>query len=112
MVINRLGSKVCSGSVNQRACWKSKGDERNDPKQDKRNVRLTSKSRKRFDERGLEEIIGSALSELSSQSSEASRYLISLAKNSSLEKHQTRRNIAEMAEELLRKLWRGNDNAN
>lgn len=82
------------------------------PKQKKRDACPTSKSRKRFDERSLEEIIGSALSELSSQSSEASRYLISLAKNNSLEKHQTRRNIAEMAEELLRKLRRGNDNAN
>lgn len=82
------------------------------PNQNKRAVRPTSKNRKKFEEKSLEEIISSALSELSSQSNEASRYLVSLAKNGSLEKHQTRGNVAEMAEELLRKLRRENINAN
>lgn len=82
------------------------------PNQDKRGVRPTAKNRKRFDEKSLEEIISSALSELSSQSNEASTYIISLAKNGSLEKHQTRGNVAEMAKELLHKLRGENRSAN
>ena len=82
------------------------------PSQNKGGVQPTARKKKELDEKNLEEIISSALSELKSHSSEASRYLISLAKNGSLEQHQTKGNIRELAEELLRKLQRGNDGAN
>ena len=82
------------------------------PNQDKRGVRPTAKNEKRFDKKSLGEIISSALSELSSQSKEASMYLISLANNGSLEKHQTKGNVAEMAKELLQKLRGENHSAN
>ena len=55
-------------------------------------------------EKSLDEIISPALSELDSHSSEVCRYLISLAKNGSLEQHQTRGSITELAEKLLRML--------
>lgn len=67
-------------------------------------------NKREFDEKSLEEIITPALSELNSQSRAASDYLISLARNGSLEQHQSKGNVTEIAEELLRKL-RG-DNAN
>lgn len=67
----------------------------------------TAKKKKGLDEKSLEEIISPTLSELNSHSREARRYLISLAKNSSLKQHQTRGNIAELAEGLLRKLRSG-----
>lgn len=52
-------------------------------------------------EKNLDEIISPALSELDSQSSEVSRYLISLAKDGSLEQHQTKGSITKLAEKLL-----------
>jgi len=73
---------------------------------------VTAKKKKETDDKSLEEIISPALSELGSHSREARNYLISLAKNGSLEQHQTRGNIIETAEELLRKLRRGNNSAN
>jgi len=56
------------------------------------------------EEKSLEEIISPALSELDSHSGEVCKYLISLAKNGSFEKHQTKGSIAELAEKLLRML--------
>jgi len=58
------------------------------------------------EEKSLEETISPALSELSSHSSEACRYLISLAKNGSLEQHQTKGRIMGVAGKLLRMLER------
>jgi len=81
------------------------------PSQNEEGAHATTKKKKRFDEKGLEEIISPALSKLVSHSKEARKYLISLAKNGSLEQHRTRGNITELAEELLRKLRRGNGNA-
>ena len=82
------------------------------PNQNKAGAQSTSKKKKGFDEKSLEKIISLALSELNSHGREASRYLISLAKNGSLEQHQTRGNITKLVEELLRKLRGGNDSAN
>lgn len=53
------------------------------------------------EEKSLHEIISPALSELDSYSNEVCRYLISLAKNGSLEQHQTRGGLTELAEKLL-----------
>jgi len=82
------------------------------PGQNEEGAHATGEKNKEFDEKSLEEIINPALSELSSQSNETSRYLASLARNGFLEQHQTRGNITEIAEELLRKLREGNDDEN
>ena len=68
--------------------------------------------KKETDEKSLEEIISSDLSELDSHSKEAGEYLASLARNGSLERHQTKGDITKIAEELLQKLRGGNDDEN
>lgn len=73
---------------------------------------MSDNKKKEIDDKSLEEIIGSALSELGSHCKEAGEYLASLARNGSLEHHQTRGNITEIAEELLQKLRGGNDGEN
>lgn len=82
------------------------------PSQNEEGAHANGEKDKKFDDRSLEEIINPALSELNSQSSEASGYLASLARNGSLEQHQTGGNIKEAAEELLRKLRGENDGEN
>ena len=79
------------------------------PNQSKANAHSTVKERKGFEEKSLEEIISPALSELNFDCKEAGEYLASLARNGSLEQYQTRGNIKETTEELLRKLRGGND---
>jgi hypothetical protein len=68
--------------------------------------------KKETDEKSLEEIISSDLSELDSHSKEAGEYLASLVRNGSLERHQTKGDITKIAEELLQKLRGGNDDEN
>lgn len=63
------------------------------------------------DETSLEKIIYLASSDLNLLGSEASEYLISLAKDGSLEQHQTKGSITKLADELLQKL-RGRNDAN
>lgn len=72
----------------------------------------TAKKKKGLDEKSLEEIICLASSGLNSHSREVRRYLISLAKDGSLEQHQTRGDITKLADELLQKLREGNNSAN
>lgn len=75
-------------------------------------VQSTAKKKKELDEKSLEEIICLASSGLKSHSREARGYLISLAKDGSLEQHQTRGNITKLADDLLQKLREGNSGAN
>jgi len=77
----------------------------------KKATHLAAKKKKFQDETSLEKIIYSASSDLSSHSGEAREYLVSLAKDGSLEQHQTKGSITKFADELLKKL-RGRNDAN
>jgi hypothetical protein len=70
----------------------------------KKDIHPIAKRKKSDDETNLKNIIDSASSNLNSYSVEARKYLISLAKDGSLEQHQTKGNITKFADELLRKL--------
>ena len=76
----------------------------------KKGTHLAAMKKESSDETSLDKIIDSASSDLSSLSPEARNYLISLAKNGSLEQHQTKGNITKLADELLQKL-RGSGHA-
>ena len=73
---------------------------------------MTSKEKNDLDEKTLEEIVVLALSEMNLHSKEVYEYLVSLARNESLEKHQTEGNIIKFAENLLKKLRGDNNHAN
>lgn len=77
-----------------------------------KDVYPTAKKKKGLDEKSLEEIICFASSGLNTHSRAVLRYLISLAKDGSLEQHQTSGNITKLADEILQKLREGNSSAN